>query len=93
MGSRDLKPSEKLLRDTPRRVFIRMSLGRARVQDVELSRLAASSYRAERHRAYGILETEAAAAPPKEQIPACWGHPDAGFWLLRTDVDSHAFSY
>ena len=84
---------EELLRDAPRRVFIRMSLARARVQDVELSRLAESSDRAERHQAYSILETEAAAAPTNGQIPACWGRPNAGYCLLHADVDSQASSY
>ena len=70
-----------------------MSLERARVQDVELSRLAASPDRAEQHSAYGVLETGAAAAPPKEQIPACWGRPNASYWLLRADADSQAFNY
>ena len=60
---------------------------------MELSRLAASPDRAEQHSAYGVLETEAAAAPPKEQIPDCWGRPNASYWLLRADVDSQSFNY
>ena len=56
-----------------------MSLDHARVQDEELNRLPASSDRAEQRQAYGILETEAAVAPPRGRIPACWGHPNASF--------------
>ena len=49
-----------------------MCLGRARARDVELRRLATYPDRAGQGGAYGVLETGAAAAPPKEQIPACW---------------------
>ena len=93
MDLRDFKPSDELLLDTPRRVFLRMSWDRARIQDVEVSRLAASPDRAEQHQAYGALETEAAAAPPAKGTPACWDRPNASYWLLRADVDSQAFSY
>ena len=79
MDLRDFTRGDELLRDAPRRAFISMSLDRDRVQDVELSRLAASFDRAEQHQAFGIPETEAAAAPPKEQIPACWDRPDASY--------------
>ena len=71
MDLREYKPSEELLRGAPCRVFLRMCLGRARVRDVELRRLATYPDRAEQGGAYGVLETGAAAAPPKEQIPAC----------------------
>ena len=93
MDLREYKPSEELLRGAPCRAFLRMSLGRARVQAVELRRLATSPDRAEQHGAYGILETGAAAAPPKEQIPACWGRPNASYSLLRADVEPQAFKY
>ena len=55
---------------------------------MELSRLAASPDRAEQHSAYGVLETEAAAAPPEEQIPACWGRRmrAIGCPMLRADA-------
>ena len=72
MDLREYKPSEELLRGAPCRAFLRMCLGRARVRDVELRRLATYPDRAEQGGAYGVLETGAAAAPPKEQIPACW---------------------
>ena len=70
-----------------------MSLDRARVQDVEPSRLAAASDRAEQRQAYGMSETDAAAAPTEEQIPVCWGRPDASCWLPHTDVNSQDFSH
>ena len=73
MDLREYKPSEELLRGAACRVFLRMCLGRARVRDVELRRLATYPDRAEQGGAYGVLETGAAAAPPKEQILACWG--------------------
>ena len=93
MDLRDFKPSDELLRDTPRRAVLRRSLDHARVQDAQLSRLAASPDRAGQRRAHGIPETEAAAAPPKEQIPACWDRPNASYSLLHADVDSQAFKY
>ena len=93
MDLREYKPSDELLRDTPRRAFLRISLVRAGEQDVEPRRLAASPDRAEQHQAHGVLETEAAAAPPKVQIPACWDRPNASYWLLHADVDSRAFNY
>ena len=88
MDLREYKPSEELLWGAPCRAFLRTSLGRARVQDVGLRGLATSPDRAEQHGAYGILETGAAAASPKEPIPACWGRPNASYSLLRTDAES-----
>ena len=73
MDLREYKPSEELLRGAPCRVFLRMCLGRARVRDVELRRFGTYPDRAEQGGAYGVLETGAAAAPPKERIPASWG--------------------
>ena len=59
-----------------------MSLGNARAQDAELSRLASSPDRAEQHQAYGILDTEAAAAPPKREL---WANPS----LLDTETEAN----
>ena len=81
------------LRGAPRRLYIRMSLENARVQDKELCRLATSPDKAEQTQAFAILEAEAAAAPPKELIPSCWGRRNASYWLMRTEVDSQAYSY
>ena len=93
MDLRSIYPKEELSSDAPPRLSFQMSLGNARARDAELSRLAGSPDRAEQHQACGILGAEAAAAPPKEPIPACWDRPDASYWLLHTEVDSKAFCY
>ena len=77
----------------PRLLFIRVSLDLAQIQGRELRRLATSSVQADSHRAIGILQSEALAAPEKEHIQKCWGHPNASYWLLHTSADSDAFSY
>ena len=84
MDLRGYKPSEELLRGAPCRVFLRMCLGRARVRDVELRRLATYPDRAEQGGACGVLETGAAAAPPNgsscaletEANPSLLGSPE-----------------
>ena len=76
MDLREYKPSEELLWGAPCRAFLRTSLGRARAQDVGLRGLATSPDRAEQHGAFGILETGAAAAPPKEPNPSLLGSPE-----------------
>ena len=63
----------------PRCLCIRVSLENARIQDKELCRLASSPDRAEHTQAIAILEPEAAAAPPKELIPTCWGRQNASY--------------
>ena len=60
---------EEPLAAAPRCLCIRVSLENARTQEKELCRLASSPDRAERTQAIAILESEAAAAPPKELIP------------------------
>ena len=39
------------------------------------------------------MRSEATAAPVKEPIPSCWGHPNASYWLQRAEADSQAFTY
>ena len=77
----------------PRFIFIRASLETAKLQDKELRRLATSPDRAENQQAIAILEPEAATAPEKELIPPRWDHPNASYWLKRTEADSQAFVY
>ena len=77
----------------PRLLFIRASLDLAQHQDKELRRLVNSNDQADARQAMAILQSEANAVPEKELINQCWGHPNASYWLLRTQADSDAFSY
>ena len=84
---------EERLQGAPRCLFIRMSLENARIQDKELCRVASSPDKTAQAHSFGILETEAAAAPAEELIPSRGGHRYASYWLLRAGVDSQAFCY
>ena len=77
----------------PRFLFIRASLELAQSRDRELRRLAISTEPADSQQAIAILQSEASAAPAKEHIAPCWGHPNASHWLLHTSADSQAFIY
>ena len=91
--SSSLSDPELNLFEEPRFLFLRVSLERAQAQDAELRRLAQSSNLDDSQTALAILQSEAMAAPTKEPIAACWGHPNASFWLLHTSADSEAFFY
>ena len=81
------------LASASRCLFISVSQEDARIQDSDLCRMASFPDREERAQASAIMESEAAAAPPKEQIPTCWGHQNASYWLMLTEVDSQASCY
>ena len=77
----------------PRCLYIRMSLENARIQQKEICRLASYPDKAEQTQAFAILDSEAPAAPPKEQTPPLWGHQNASYWLLRAGAGMQAFRY
>ena len=77
----------------PRLLFICVSLDLAQHQDKELRRLVNSNDQVDARQAVAILQSEANAVPEKELINQCWGRPNAGYWLIRAQADSDAFSY
>ena len=93
LGPSYLSAENAELPEAPRFLFIRASLESAQAQGRELRRLAKSMDPADKQQAVAILQSEAIAAPENQPIPACWGRPNAAYWLQHTEADAQAFTY